>query len=90
MKPSLRDAFSALLPIANEWKTIGTLLGLSPGLLDSIHNSFNNDRDRLREMVSEWLKTLDATWEALIEAVKNVNQARASEIEKEWCSLAGH
>ena len=86
MKPSLRDAFSALLPI-NEWKTIiGTLLGLPHGLLDSIHNSFNNDRDRLREMVSEWLKTLDATWKALIEAVKNVNQARASEIEKEWCS----
>ena len=86
MKPSMGDAFLALLPIANEWKTIGTLLGLTPGLLDSIQNSFNNDRDRLREMVSEWLKTLDATWKALIEAVKNVNQARASEIEKEWCS----
>ena len=85
-KPSNRDALLALLPIANEWKTIGILLKLSPGRLDSIEKENNKDNDRLREMVAEWLKTLDATWGYLIAAVNPVNKARASEIEKEWCS----
>ena len=85
-KPSNRDALLALLPIANEWKTIGILLKLPPGRLDSIENENNKDNDRLREMVAEWLKTLDATWGYLIAAVKPMNKARASEIEKEWCS----
>ena len=85
-KPSNRDALISLLPIANEWKTIGILLKLTPGKLDSIENENNKDSDRLREMVAEWLKTLDATWEDLIAAVNIMNEARASEIEKKWCS----
>ena len=85
-RPSNRDAFLALLLIANEWKTIGTLLDLSPGCLNSIEKENIKEHDRLREMVALWLETLDATWKDLIAAVKTLNKARASEIEKEWCS----
>ena len=85
-RPSNRDALLALLPIANEWKTIGTLLNLSPGSLGSIEKESTKERDRMREMVAEWLTTLDATWGDLIKAVKSVNQTKASEIEKEYCS----
>ena len=85
-RPSNRDAFLALLPIAYEWKTIGTLLNLSHGSLGSIEKENIKEHDRLREMVARWLTTLDATWRDLIAAVKTLNKARASEIEKGWCS----
>ena len=82
--PSSKYAFLALKPIANKWKTIGTLLDLPSGKLDSIQVESHWDDDRMREMVDEWLKTLDATWEDLIAAVKVVNETRASEIEHEY------
>ena len=81
-KPSNKDAFLALKPIANKWKTIGTLLELPSGKLDSIQAESHRDNDRMREMVVEWLKTLDATWEDLITAVKEVDEARALQIKK--------
>lgn len=84
--PSNKDALLALLPIANEWKTIGILLDLPPGRLNSIENEKNKDHDRLLEMVDEWLKTLNATWGDLIKAVKSVNKSRALEIENGLCS----
>lgn len=85
-RPSNREAFLALKPIANKWKTIGTLLELPPGTLDSIQSESHRDQDRVREMVAEWLKTLDATWEALIEAVEEEDKTRASEIKRKFCS----
>ena len=87
-KPSNKDAFLALMPVANEWKTIGTLLELPSAKLDSIQNENNKDLDRLREMIAEWLKTPEANWEALIEAVKPINKEKALEIQKEWCMKA--
>ena len=83
-KPSNKDAFLALMPIAKEWKTDWNVVGAK---LDSIQNENNKDLDRLREMIAEWLKTPEANCEALIEAVKPINK-KALEIQKEWCMKA--
>jgi hypothetical protein len=85
-RPSNKDAFLALLPIASEWPNIGLLLDLPPGRLDSIGKENGKDRDKLREMVAEWLRTLGATWRALITAVKQLDEQRALEIERKLCS----
>ena len=85
-KPSIKEFYLALLPIADVWKDIGVLLDLPSGTLASLQSENHRDRDRMREMGVEWLKTLNANWGALIEAVKEVNEARALEIEKRWCS----
>ena len=84
--PSNKDVLSNLLPIANKWKTIGTLLELPPGKLDSIRNESHTEHDRLREMVAEWLKTPEANWEELVAAVKEIDPRKASEIERKFCS----
>ena len=79
-KPSIKEFYLALKPIASEWKDIGILLDLPSGTLASLQSENQRDRDRMREMGVEWLKTLNADWGALIEAVKEVNEARALEI----------
>lgn len=81
-RPSNRDAFVALLPVASDWRAIGTCLYLPAGQLESIQNNSTKDRNRLLELIAEWLKTLDANWGKLIAAVKLVDEQRASEIEK--------
>ena len=47
-RPSNKDAF---LAIANKWKTIGTLLDLPSGKLDSIQAESHRDNDRMCEMI---------------------------------------
>ena len=85
-RPSHGEVLSALLPIANEWKTIGTLLGLPPGKLDSIQKESHTEHGRLCGMITEWLKNPGADWEELLVAVKKIDPWRASEIEDEFCS----
>ena len=86
-RPLLKDALIALLPIANKWRTIGILLDMRPHILEVIAAEQLDERDRLREMIHEWLNGLDANWENLIEAVNVVNEGRALEILRTFLSL---
>ena len=88
--PELKDALKFLLPLAAEWKTIGTLLGVQKHNLDIIQADEDGVRNRLREMLSEWLKQVDPspTWAALADAVEVVNELKAKEIRTHFTSLS--
>lgn len=87
-KPKLRDAFRDLLPLAHEWSTIGILLGVPKHILERIKVDESGARNRLQEMLSEWLKQVDPepTWASLVEAVENVDQRKAREMRTRFWS----
>lgn len=76
----------ALLPIADKWKQIGTLLGVLPGKLNGIHQRTVDDGTAMLEMIGAWLSMTSASWRGLLDAVRLVDQKRAEEIEKEFLS----
>ena len=79
----LKDAFRELLPLATDWKTIGTLLGLPEHILEKIKTDEDTAHDRLQKMLSEWLKQVGSpTRKALADAVENIDKVKAQEIRK--------
>ena len=86
-KPKLKDIFKELFPVATHWKTIGTLLGIPEHLLKNIESNEKRVDERLREMLSEWLKLIDPppTWTALAEAVEVIDKSKAQRLRE--CSL---
>ena len=86
-KPQLAKAFKFLIPIAEEWQNIGTLLELDVDALTSIATVGKKDSDRLREMLKLWLSQEDpvASWEALTEAVEPFNDHVAAKV-KSLCT----
>ena len=81
-KPRMKDAFVKLLSVAAEWNNIGILLGIEDNILHEIKQNEGQVHDRLREMLSRWLKNDDPppTWSSLVDAVKPFNSAKAQEI----------
>ena len=71
-----------MFPLATQWKSIGTLLGLSQDVLDRINSDEASANDRLQMMTSEWLKqvTHPPTWSNLVTAVKMFDKSKAQEI----------
>ena len=71
-KPQLAKVFKFLIPIAEEWQNVGTLLELEDDALTSIAAAGKKDIDRLREMLKLWVSQEDPvpSWEALAEAVE--------------------
>ena len=86
-KPKLKDIFKELYTVAASWKSIGTLLGIPGHILDNIKSSEERVDERLREMLSEWLKQIDPppTWTALAEAVEVIDESKAQRLRQ--CSL---
>ena len=69
----LAKSFKTLIPIAEEWANIGTMLALSQEDLDSIAADGGNDKDHLRKMLRLWLSQIDNpsdVWQSLAEAVE--------------------
>lgn len=68
----MAKALKFLIPIAEEWQNIGTLLELEDDALTSIAAAGKKDTDRLREMLKLWISQEDPvpSWEALAEAVE--------------------
>ena len=85
-KPTLREIFRILLPIAHEWANIGTLLDLSPDQLSNIKHDNDGAQNCLREMVILWLKcvTIRPTWQSLADAVSFIDQKTALKISETY------
>lgn len=67
-RPTMKEAFISLLPLAAKWKTIGFLLDLDDKSLSGI--SCSTDEEALRLMLQIWLKTPRPSWETLAEAIE--------------------
>ena len=84
LKPQLGDLFRHLIPLAIDWKNIGTLLKVEHFKLDCIENNCRNmAQNCLREMLNTWLKQShpEPTWQAVAEAVELLgDQQKAKEI----------
>ena len=83
----MAKAFKLLIPIAEEWQNIGTLLELEDEALTSIAAVNNKNNDRLREMLKLWLSQEDPvpSWEALAEAVEPFSDQVATKV-KSLCT----
>lgn len=81
-KPKLKDAFKTLLPLAAEWFNIGVLLDFEEGILQEIEQNERREHDRLRAMLSAWLKIEDPlpTWNDLANAVEPFDEEIAEKI----------
>ena len=62
------------MPIKDKWLMIGTPLKVSQVDLNSLNTSRNLEEKNLAIMISIWIlkKSKEATWEALLEAVKTL------------------
>ena len=85
-KPKLKDVFKELLPLATQWKSIGTLLGIEDHVLNRVKADEDGVNDCLREMLSEWLRQVDPppTWAALADVVETFNELKAQEMRKHF------
>ena len=84
-KPQLAKAFKLLIPIAEEWQNIGTLLKLEDEALTSIAAAGKKDTDRLREMLKLWLSQENTlpSWEALADAVESFSDQVAVKVKSQ-------
>ena len=62
-----------LHPARAKWYNIGLQLGVSANDLDAIQSQFMNPEDALRELLKEWLKTVNPApmWGAVVDALRN-------------------
>ena len=81
-KPQLAKAFKLLIPIAEEWQNIGTLLELEDEALTSITTVSNKSIDHLREVLKLWLSQ-EPSWEALAEAVEPFSDQVAAKVKSQ-------
>ena len=85
-KPQLAKVFKFLIPIAEEWQNVGTLLGLEDDALTSIAAAGKKDIDRLREMLKLWISQEDPvpSWEALAEAVEPFSDEVVAKVKSQY------
>lgn len=83
--------FKELLPIADQWKSIGYSLGLDIDDLNKIRRSEPTRSDRLQALIAEWLKQSDPppTWSALADAMGDIDVMKAQKLQQRiayYCS----
>lgn len=68
--------------MSDEWENIGTLLGVSDDILRQIACDNERVSNRLRMMLSHWVKQVypPPTWAELADAVEDFDQRKASDI----------
>ena len=86
-KPQLPEALKLLIPVAKEWRNIGTILKLKKVDLKSIATDEDNDTvaNCLREMLTLWLSQEDPvpSWEVLAEAVEPFSDQVAAKVKSQ-------
>ena len=84
--PTLSKPFGEVLPLASEWYYLGVLLNIPESRLSAIRKNNHDRRDRLREILMQWLKQTDPAqlWHELAEAVEPLNPAKAQQIRQKY------
>ena len=75
-------ALKLLLPVADQWKSIGMLLGISDGTLAIISYGQQGTISCLQKMLSTWSNKVDPppTWRDLASAVSPFNPSLAEKL----------
>ena len=78
--------------IRTKWLDIGVELKVKISTLKSIETRYVDPKDRLREVISEWLKANDyPTWQSLVDALRTrvIDEPKlAAELEAKYCSCS--
>ncbi len=68
----LCEVNDALLDIASKWYMLGLQLRIGPGMLDTIDEKYSKNPNKcLLEVLKDWLKKGEASWEKVIEALES-------------------
>ena len=91
MDLDLSTVRNALHDVRTKWFDIGVELKVKISTLKSIETKYHgDDKDCLREVITEWLKANDhPTWKLLVNALKTrvIDEPRlAAELEAKYCS----
>ena len=86
--PDQRSAFKELLPLAAQWKTSGSLLGIDKDILDIIQRNEVGANDCLHAMLSKWLKQVapPPTWRGIVDAIEVIDQPKAQTLRQRIAS----
>lgn len=72
-----RDLLNSLISKAAKWDSLGIQLGLSPDELDIIKANSQDVEECLKNVLQKWhKKNLNPTWQAIIAALKAMDEAR--------------
>ena len=82
---------NALHDVRTKWYDIGVELKVKISTLKSIDARYDDDKDCLREVITEWLNKANdnVTWESLVDALRTrvIDEPRlAAELEAKCCS----
>ena len=85
----LGDVWEAVFDVCEKWYEIGLKLNVPDGLLQCIKKEHSDFKDRLREILREWLKmATERTWPILVQALRSrivSEMDLASTIETKYC-----
>ena len=76
----MSDALRLTLPVASDWKVIGTLLDIPDDILSKIATDETGVQNQLVAMLNALCRRSTPTWKALAEAVECVNPDVAERI----------
>ena len=89
----LRTVNNAVFEMRAKWLQLGIELGVKPGTLESIKQKNMQDPNScLPDLLTEWLKAEEPTWEKLVEALKSDTVSErnlARRIERDHCTKPG-
>ena len=92
MDLDLSTVRNELHDVRTKWLDIGVELKVKIPSLQSIEVKYNDPKDCLREVITEWLKAGDhATWESLVDALRTrvIDEPKlAAELEAKYCSCS--
>ena len=86
-KPKLKDALKILLPLRDDWQTIGALLEMEEEKLSAIqHKQKDVSKNCLRVMLDAWLKSTapPPSWQALADAVESIDSDTADKMRRDY------
>ncbi len=88
----LLDVLTELLDVRADWEDIGLSLRMAPGALRAMKVPHKEHKHCLRDMVTDWLNTSNASWSSLVDALRHpiVGQGNlAAELERKYLTQAG-
>ena len=79
-RPSRKNLYEALLPVSDDWKSLGVLLDCDYPTLQDFEKRKQKDRTCLLEMVDRLLRKINMSWELVVEAVKKLGHEYQAQV----------